>query len=326
MIRILLSVLLLLLLLPNYSGEARLALFGPTPVVVKTQRVELDWREPSRRQLGKLHFLGGIRFESASRAFGGFSGMLVDGENFTLLSDGGNIVRFQLDRSWQVRNLQLGELPDGPGRGWSKRDRDSESLTRDPETGQLWVGFEEVNEVWRYSPGFAQGEAYSAPLAMAGWPSGSGPESMVRLRDGSFIVLSEGGKGRGAGTRPALWFTDDPVKWPHRGFEFSYRPPIGYRPTDIAELPDGRLLVLNRAISFREGFTVIVTIIDRRAVGAGRIVAGRPIARFAAPVVHDNFEAMAVVREGSSTILWIVSDNNDWRLQRSLLLKFRLDE
>jgi len=42
-------------------------------------------------------------------------------------------------------------------------------------------------------------------------------------------------------------------------------------------------------------------------------------------VVHDNFEAIAAVREGDSTILWIASDDNQLFLQRSLLLKFRLD-
>jgi hypothetical protein len=42
-------------------------------------------------------------------------------------------------------------------------------------------------------------------------------------------------------------------------------------------------------------------------------------------VQHDNFEALAIAREGDATILWIASDDNNAWWQQSLLLKFRLD-
>lgn len=322
--RALLSIPMCLLLLPDWTGDPRLPLLTG-PAVVRAERVALDWRDPARVKLGGLTFLGGVRLTSPARAFGGFSSMLVEGDRFTLLSDGGNIVTFRMGRDWRVRDPGFAELPAGPGRGWHKRDRDSESLTRDPATGQLWVGFERANEIWRYSAGFARAEAHSAPPAMAEWPENGGAESMVRLRDGSFIVLAESVRGGKPGTKRGLWFAGDPVTQPGRGFRFSYRPPEGYKPTDIAELPDGRLVVINRRASLKTAFTAAVTLIDRRAVRPGRIATGREIARFEAPVVHDNFEAVAVVREGGDTILWIASDDNQLFVQRSLLLKFRLD-
>ncbi|MCW4461725.1 esterase-like activity of phytase family protein [Sphingomonas sp. BT-65] len=322
--RILLSVLLLLLFVPSWSGDERLALL-PAKAEMAAHPMALDWRDPARVKLGGLTFLGGVYLTGPKPAFGGFSAMTVEGDRFTLLSDGGNIVSFRMGRDWQARAPRFAELPDGPGRGWHKSERDSESLTRDPATGQLWVGFERANQIWRYAPGFARAEAHAAPPAMAEWPDNGGAEAMARLRDGSFIVLSESEDGDAKGTRRGLWFAGDPVRAPRRGFAFSYRPPKGFKPTDIAELPDGRLVVLNRKASLREMFTAVVAIVDRGAVGAGRIATGREIARFAAPVVHDNFEAVAVTREGRDTILWIASDDNQWRLQRSLLLKFRLD-
>ena len=322
--RILSSVLLLLLFLPSWSGDERLALL-PTKAEMAAHPVALDWRNPERVKLGGLTFLGGVYLTGPAPAFGGFSAMLVEGDRFTLLSDGGNIVSFRMGGDWKVRDPRFAELPDGPGRGWHKRERDSESLARDPATGQLGVGFERANAIWRYAPDFMRAQAHAAPRMMADWPENGGPESLVRLRDGSFIVLAESEDGDAKGTRRGLWFAGDPVLAGQRGFAFSYRPPTGFKPTDAAELPDGRLVVLNRKASLREGFTAVVTIVDRGAVRPRGIVAGREIARFAAPVVHDNFEAVAVTREGKDTILWIASDDNQLFLQRSLLLKFRLE-
>jgi hypothetical protein len=319
--RILLSVLLLLAFLPDYSGDARLALPDSATPTVSAAPVLLDWRDPARRRLGALTFLGGVHLSSDDRAFGGFSAMVVTGDRFILLSDGGNALQFRLDARWRLYDVRFTPLPDGPGSGWAKYERDSESLTIDPATGRLWVGFELANAIWRYAPGLARAQAHAAPPAMAKWSDNSGAESMARLRDGSFVVISEGG-----GTiRKGLWFAGDPVRQPRRGFAFGYRAPDGYRPVDIAELPDGRLVVLNRRASLADGFTAVVTLLERKAIRPGRIARGREIARFAAPVVHDNFEGIAAVREGKDTILWIVSDDNQYFFQRSLLLKFRLE-
>lgn len=329
LISVLSSILLILFLLPSWSGDQRLALL-PAKAEMAAHRALLDPLDPKRVKLGGLTFLGGVHLTGPPPAFGGFSAMLVDGDRFTLLSDGGNIVSFRMGADWRVREPRFAELPDGPGTGWRKSDRDSESLTRDPTTGQLWVGFEFANEIWRYAPGLARAEAHAAPRAMAEWPENGGAESMTRLRDGSFIVLSEDADAVRGGVelsdvKQALWFAGDPTRPKQRGFGFGYRPPKGFKPTDITELPDGRLAVLNRKASLREGFTAVLTLIERGDVRPGRIVAGREVARFAAPVVHDNFEAIAATREGGATILWIASDDNQLFLQRSLLLKFRLD-
>lgn len=327
--RILLSILLILSFVPSWSGDPRLALL-PARAEMAAHRAVLDPADPKRVRLGGLTFLGGVYLTGPAPAFGGFSAMTVDGDRFTLLSDGGNIVSFRMGADWQIRDPRFAELPDGPGRGWHKSERDSESLTRDPATGQLWVGFEHANQIWRFAPGFVRAEARAAPWVMTEWPENGGAESLVRLHDGSFIVLAEdadfernGVEQRGV--KQGLWFAADPTRAIRRSFPFGYRPPKGFKPTDIAELPDGRLAVLNRKASLREGFTAVLTLVERGAVRPGRIASGREVARFAAPVVHDNFEALAVTQEGEATILWIASDDNQLFLQRSLLLKFRLE-
>lgn len=322
--RVMLSILLILVFVPDWSGEARLALL-PRDATVQATQVGLVPGNPQRTRLGGLTFLGGVGLEGEGAAFGGFSAMMVDRDRFTLLSDGGNIVSFTMGADWIPRAARFAELPAGPGIGWRKEDRDSESLTRDPATGRIWVGFERANAIWRYDRGFVRAQARATPPALASWSSNGGAEAMVRLRDGRFIVLAEDRKGEAAGTVRGIMFSDDPAIAPRRGFAFSYRPPRGFKPTDMAELPDGRIAILNRRFALPLSFTATVTLIPRKAIRRGAVVTGREIARFAGPVLHDNFEALAAVREGQDTILWIASDDNQLFLQRSLLLKFRLN-
>jgi len=324
--RILWSVLLVLFLAPGYSGEERLPLLGKD-AVVRAEPVVLFPHDPGRTKLGGLTWLGGVRLSSPDPAFGGFSSMHVAGDHFLLLSDGGNVVRFRMGPDWQPRDAHFSELPAGPGTGWMKMDRDSESLTADPATGRMWVGFERYNMIWRYGPDLQTVEASAAPKAMADWPRNGGPESLVRLRDGSFLVLAETDRPKKmGGARTALHFDRDPTLLPRTGFRFAYVPPAaGYDPSDMTELPDGRLLVLNRAFSFERFFEAKLTLIDPRDIRPGAVVRGKEIASFTGPVIRDNYEALAVTQEGGATILWIaVDDNLNW-FERSLLLKFRLD-
>jgi hypothetical protein len=104
-------------------------------------------------------------------------------------------------------------------------------------------------------------------------------------------------------------------------------PPAKYRPVDAVELPDGRLLVLTRRFSMLHGFfTNKLVLVGRGTIQPGARVTSQVIATLAAPLIHDNFEGLAVTREQGATIVWLMSDDNGptW-LQRTLLLKFRLD-
>lgn len=325
---LILSIAALLLFVPGWSTVPRLPLLGAR-VAFTVEPVVLYPATPARRRIGALIYDHGYRLRSPDPAFGSFSSLLVDGDRFTLLSDGGNIVRFRLDSNGVVSDRKFADLPDGPGIGWEKSDRDSESMARDPTTGTIWVGFENSNMIWAYPPDWSRALRHAAPRAMRAWPVNGGAEAMVRLHDGSFIVLSEAGDWPGSKGRAVIGirFDGDPTRASRRGFRFGYRPPAGYKPTGIAELPDGRLLVLNRRFRLSSGFRVVLTLVDPHAIAPGKIVAGQVLARFAPPALSDNYEGIAVVRESTGRIaVWIVSDDNQSSLQQNLLLKFRLDD
>lgn len=321
--RIVWVVLLVLLLVPGWSGDERLPLYDGTPTVRVTP-VALDADDPARRRVGALHYLGGLRFSSRDPAFGGFSAMAVRGDRFLLLADGGLTFAFTMGADLAPRDYAFGALPDGPSSGWSKRDRDSESLAVDPATGASWAGFERANAIWRYDAGLTRATAWRAPPEMARWPENGGAEAMVRLPDGRFLVLSENREMPGGG-KAALIFDRDPTDPAARAQAFRIRVPPTYRITDAALLPDGRLIVLTRSLSLRQWFTAKLLLADSRDIRRG-VLRPREIATFAAPIIHDNFEGLAITREGDATILWMVSDDNapSW-WQRSLLLKFRID-
>ena len=104
-------------------------------------------------------------------------------------------------------------------------------------------------------------------------------------------------------------FAGDPAAPNARAEELSYLPPPGYRPTEIAELPDGALLILHRRFSMPLNFSTILSILPRDRLMPGRPIRARALALFKAPGVHENFEG---------------SDDNFAALQKTYLLKFAL--
>lgn len=320
------SALLVLLFVPQWAGTPR-ATEPDLAIPFTIEPVALFPQTPERKRLGGLVFQRGYRFLSSDAGFGGFSSVATDGRQFTLLSDGGFGIRFTLGDGGLLRNRRSFKIPAGPGGGWHKSDRDSESMATDPATGQLWVSFETSNQIWRYAAGFARAESRSAPLAMAAWRENRGAEAMMRLPDGRFVVINESDPWPGQPGFAGIIFATDPTRAPTRAIRFSYVAPDQFGPTDIALLPDGRWITINRRASLREGFVASVAIVDPAGLKPGSVLRGREIARLATPALHDNFEGIAAVSDGQATHIWLISDDNqDWVLQRSLLLEFTLDE
>jgi hypothetical protein len=126
-----------------------------------------------------------------------------------------------------------------------KRDEarlDIEALTRDPASGRIWAAFEAATGSSATSRVFAarrrpaRGDARLAEQ--------QGPEAMVRLADGRFVVLAEGRRA-GSTRMPGLLFAADPLAGAVPVGSASSRP-RAYRPVDMAQLPDGRVLILLR--------------------------------------------------------------------------------
>jgi hypothetical protein len=289
---------------------------------LRFEPVALDEEDPSRDRLGPLRFLGGWAISSRNGRFGSISGMHVEGGQVTAVSDSGVVSRFSLPNGPSGR-VRLETLAQGPGPASDKTARDAETLLIRGD--HAWISFENRNAVWRYDRATWRAQAAARPEKMRRWPVNSGSEGLVRLADGRFLIMAESIWDADGSSR-ALLFDGDPAVPGTRAVEFRYRPPAGYRVTDAALLPDGRLLVLHRRFTLLGGFRVVLTAVRLpERIAEGMILSGQEIARFEPPVVTDNYEALSVTQEGGRTILWIASDDNYFSLQRTLLLRFAVE-
>lgn len=308
-----------LAIVPTWSGEPRLEQLPPNVVVqAKAWAPEGGW--PKR--IGRLEPVGAVTLTANHAAFGSFSGLALWRGQAILLSDNGSFVRIAI-RGNVMRTLASGALPGGPETGWSKLERDSESLTIDPATGQLWVGFERANAIFRYAPGFARWEAWRAPEPMRKWQSNSGAESLARLPDGRFVAIAEGGDWTRREWRAVL-FSGDPTARGTRARRFRYRPPPTVVPSDATALPDGDLLVLNRRWDGLLRFTVRLARVPAAAIRPGALAVAEEIALLPPALLGENAEGLAVTREGGQTYVWLVTDNDGYWWRRTILAKFRL--
>lgn len=299
------------------------------PVALTAQPLVLNSADPAQTRAGELHYLGGWSLSERGQLFGGLSAMTIrpDGK-ISALSDSGAMFTFPEPDMTHLRfTARTTVLPyKKPKKNWMPRPTDSESLAADPEFRHVWVGYELMQLICRYTTDFTHIGTCRAWPEMKHWPETESLESLARLPDGRFLVIAEGGEAPGGG-REALLFADDPVEpsTPHP-VRMSYIPPTGYNPTDALWIGGDRLLVLNRRATLYDGFTAIVTVVDLRGMRAGAVLRGREVARLVPPLLSDNFEGMALERRDGQRILWLVSDDNHLFLQRTLLLKFALPD
>lgn len=294
---------------------------GSAVATLAFEPVMLDASAPGRRRIGALEYLGGWALSSDSSRFGGLSALHVEGNAVTALSDSGTLFRFALPAGRGREPLRIDPLGDGPGPATRKSNRDTESMVL---LGPwLRVGFEKHNMIWRYRTTDLAPAASARPALMGRWRANSGAEGMTRLADGRFLVMSEGSSDN-APLSDVVMFDGDPAELGTHSTLLHYRRVPGYRVSDAATLPDGRLLILNRRFEWLEGFSLVVSIADARALRPGATIAPREIARLQPPLTIDNMEGVSVTVENGRTIVWLTSDDNFFPLQRTLLLKFAL--
>lgn len=160
---------------------------------------------------------------------------------------------------------------------------------------------------------------------MEDWPGTSGPEAAVRLPDGRFLIFAESPYEQNGGAK-VLLFPSDPAEPQPPPVRLGLDPPQGYRITDAVWLEPGKLLTLNRRVTIYDGFTAKLAIVDISNLAPGTTLRSTEIASLRPPLLADNFEALALSREGDRRVVWIASDDNHQFFQRTLLLKFALPQ
>jgi len=297
-------------------------LWSPRPPPDQRQILDIRALQLPDVDLGPLEPAGAWVLDSPNGAFGSYSALLALGDGTLLAaSDKGGMMYFTPPGA-RAKSVRIGYFgQDGNRPKWQL---DIESMTRDPASGQIWLGFEGDNRIERFDSGFSAA-ATVRPEAMRGWPGNHGPEAMVRLADGRFVVLAESERRWSGEEVPGLLFPADPVAGADP-IAFRFVSPAGYQPVDMAELPDGRALILLRKVVWGvpPGFAGKLVVADPATIRAGEVWRAAPLADLVAPLPSDNFEGLAVAPDGrGGVVLWLISDDNDSIAQRTLLLRLR---
>ena len=242
--------------------------------------------------------------------FGGYSALVADGpDRFLAFSDRGAVLSLpRPGRPGAFRFLGTAAVSLG-----EKRGGDVESAARTPD-GTVWRALEGRNVV-------ESDTATIVPPGLETWPDNTGPEALAALPDGRLLLISESHLDA-TGRAPALLF--DPAR-PAEARALEVDLPAGYSATGADTLQDGRVIVLLRAFRWMPpGFVGRLAVLDPRRISPDGVLTARAIGRWAAPLPVDNYESLVAeeAADGSLT-LWLISDDNEMLLQRTLMMRLR---
>lgn len=305
------------------------------PIEIAAQAIPLNTEDPALGEVGKLRWRGGLVLTSREPRFGGWSDLWVapDGRTVRSISDEGSWLAATLryDTAGRLIGIDPGLIGSLRGENGQfldgKLDTDAEGLARLPDGGWL-ASFERDHRVLQYPPGeesAGQGLAgrprrLTTPPEFRRQPVNAGVEAMVVLPDRRTVLISEEMSER-PGTALG-WIVDGAAVW--RKFHYETRDG-DHRPTSLAVLPGGDLVLLERAFDLARGVRVAVKRVRVADIAPDAIVSGEELAWLRPPFSVDNLEGIAA---GSGprgeTLLWMLSDNNFNPLQRTILLHFEL--
>lgn len=318
-----------------------------SPAQTQSERIDLKtstlvWNPEDRSETrtGKLEWAGGIEIRSPKPEFGGWSGLAVNPDGTVLLavSDKGHWFSAMMlyDERGRLSGLAEGHMApmlglDGqPIAG--KTLGDAEGLVVDTAdatlAGNAYVSFERAHRIWRYDLGADGFLARPAQLLtqrhFGRLNSNGGIESIELLppaeADGEprILAITEDTLDP-RGNIKAFIADGHDISW------FAVQPREPYKPTDMALLPNGDLLLLERRFSMLAGVGMQMRLIRRDDIAAGAVVDGDVLIDVGQRYSIDNMEGLAVREDKNGDLMiYMISDDNFNVLQRTLLLMFRL--
>ena len=296
-----------------------------TPLV-ELVAIDVDPKQPERRNFGSLTLLSAFRLESKDKRFGGLSGLSIGTDDkLYAVSDRGYWLsaRMEMDSNGALMNLvdwQIAPIlatTKTPVTG-ALRDAEALAIARD---GSFLVAFEGVHRIWRYNPAPKTFESnpvnVPVPPAVVRAPNNGGIEGLTMLPDGRLLALTEELENPDGSFKG--WLIDD-----GRFAELSYVPAEGFRVTDCAALNNGDVIVLERRYVPFGILSSRLTLVKAKSLQPGAKLDGKDLLKLEQPLAVQNFEAVAAQQTSKGTMIYIVSDDNYSPFQQTLLLQFLL--
>ena len=206
----------------------------------------------------------------------------------------------------------------------SKLWGDAEAIAAGPG-GKTIVGFESRTRIGAYDLARngirARFQSLNPPKEIAKGPRNGELESIgyfgTGALAGNYLAVAESNFDTQGSTKAWVWNGN-------RSIAFSIRQLENYEITDLAILPDGDVLILQRSYSLTTLPGMAIGRLSARDIGAGKTVALETLLEVKIPFYAiDNMEGLAVCERNGELRVNILSDNNfKTDVQRTLLLQF----
>ncbi len=248
-------------------------------------------------------------------AFGGISGLLIEADRLTAVTDRGHWLTARLDPASDALLSEARIAPMLGAAGLPLAGTDAEALARGAD-GALWVAFERDHRVMRHQGRGRLAEAVP-PAAFRGLRSNAGLEALARLPDGSLLAIAEG---RGPAGFPT-WRLQGRSATPLAALPA----PSEHDVTGGDLGPDGRLYLVFRHFSRLTGVSIRLRAYPLGADGLPDPSRAEELAGFGPTSGIDNMEAVAAVPSGEGMTLWLLADDNFNPPQRTVLVALAIE-
>ena len=297
-----------------------------TAVELKSIKINLFPTDLENISLNKLKFVSGIEIKSNHPDFGGLSGLIIN-EDKSLISVGdqgtwltGKIKIDENGKLVEIINGRLGHLKDNENNRLYKLGKsytDAESI--EPYNNKFVVSFERKHRILIFNNIFLHSEIFYDRIKYLDLPDNGGIEAMAPLKNNSIFLLSEN-----------LIHPDDKIA----GYLLSdnklkkvYVKKNGsFKPTDMSNLPDGNILLLERSFSPVRGVSARISVIKYEDLKPNSVILPFTLDTLKPPMVVDNFEGISFLKlNDGGYYIFILSDDNFNFLQKTLLYQFYWD-
>lgn len=310
----------------------------PFSVAVETHPITNFGIGTQQTQFGALEFVGGFEIRSSEPVFGQLSALRFTspGNAFLGVADNGYWFSGKIERDASgvptgVAGFTMQKIIGEDGRALREKHLgDAEGL--DIADNIATVSFEGEARLCEYVF-----EPESLAIAGIGKSRGcidfliprhelrknSGLETVARAPvngslSGARVVVAEGSIDGDGNIFAAI------VEGPQKGM-FRVRRSGDFDVTDGAFLPDGDLILLERRFSLVTGIAIRLRRIQGDTIRPGAVVDGAVLMEAGLAYRIDNMEGIDIwQRDDGSIILSLLSDDNQFFLQRTLYLEFRL--
>lgn len=303
---------------------------GPVRLNVEARRIDaFRPGDPGRQRFSGLVFRGGLQLRASYEGFGGFSGLaFADDGRLVAISDAAEWLvarpERQGDRLVGLTEAVMAPMLAGNGVPLAATSAyDTESLTI--AGGAAYVGVERVHQVlkfdWARSGVTARAERIAVPAEARRLPRNRGLEAIGVAPRGSPVAGAIVAIAERSGEDETAGF----IIGGRRPGRFALSRRDGFDVTDLAFLPGGDLIVLERRYVPPFSIAMRIRHIEGRALVPGAVLDGTALIEADNGYEIDNMEGLAVRRSvAGETILTVISDNNFSMMQRTLLLEFVL--